>query len=912
MATDVERLVVQLSADVKKYENALNRAMGVTNQRTKAIESRFAAMNKNISASFSNTLRAGAAIAGGVFSTNEIMQYADAWTQAGNMIAAAAQSAGVQTRSLEDLRKGADEARTSLETYTDLYARLIRSASGVAKSEEEIALATSLVSKAMKAGGASTQEQAASILQLGQALGSGVLQGDELRSLRENAPIVAKAIADEFGVTVAGLKKLGEEGKLTSDRVFRAIINAQKPIEAQFAKTNATIGDGFTLLKNSVTQYIGQTAEAYGVTQTLNTILAALAGNISSVAAAAAAAGVTLLATFGRGAVLAGATALLNPFVALAAAIGAAAYAVSEFWDEIIPLENSVATLGDYIVTAWDQVAAKANELKATVVGMYQSLIDNINSALQGAGTSIDGLLTSMREFVNSTAQLFVNLKDGVAVAFGAIPDAIMGGVVSAMNTMTEVVVGALNVVIRSVNKAIEAINSIGEFTGIGTIDPFNEIDEKVGQLPNTFKASAEEARKEFDRVMSRPPVDYVGQVIDAAKKNIDEYNKEVDADMARWTQLANERARQRAAERKDADLGGAGGGASSGYGGGLAGADGSGSGKKKRKNEYEREVEQIKERTAALQAETAAQAGLNPLIEDYGYSTARAKAAQELLSAAQKAGTAAGKELKDVQQLLRGEFDGLSPAARKQAESMLQLATNYGVATEASKRFEEKQEEIKKKAEDALNTAKDVVSGMIDGFIEGEKAADIFANSLKKIGKALIDDVLSSIFKVQNAGSGGGILGGIFSLFGGGGQFGIASSGGIGLYASGGYTGPGGKNQPAGIVHKGEVVFSQADVARMGGVAAVEALRRGYADGGPVGVRAPTLPRITGNGGSRQADSMHVTVGVSVDDEGKLQAYVQEISKKQSAQAISRFAGSSQFAVAMAKGSKEMNTRRW
>lgn len=848
MATDVERLVVQLSADVKKYENALNRAMGVTNQRTKAIESRFAAMNKNISASFSNTLRAGAAIAGGVFSTNEIMQYADAWTQAGNMIAAAAQSAGVQTRSLEDLRKGADEARTSLETYTDLYARLIRSASGVAKSEEEIALATSLVSKAMKAGGASTQEQAASILQLGQALGSGVLQGDELRSLRENAPIVAKAIADEFGVTVAGLKKLGEEGKLTSDRVFRAIINAQKPIEAQFAKTNATISDGFTLLKNSVTEYIGQTADAYGVTQTLNTILAALAGNISSVAAAAAAAGVTLLATFGRGAVLAGAAALLNPFVALAAAIGAAAYAVSEFWDEIVPLENSVATLGDYIVTAWDQVAAKANELKATVVGMYQSLIDNINSALQGAGTSIDSLLTSMRSFVNESAQLFVNLKDGVAIAFEAIPNAIMGGVVSAMNSMTEIVVKALNVIIRSVNKAIEAINSIGEFAGVGKIDPFNEIDEKLGQLPNSFKESAEDAKKAFDEVMARPAEDYVGKVIDAAKKNIDEYNKEVDADMARWTQLANERARQRSADRKDADLGGTRTSASSGYGGGIAGADG-GSGKKKRKNEYEREVQQIKDRTAALQAETAAQAGLNPLINDYGYSTARARAAQDLLSAAQKAGTAAGKELKDVQQLLRGEFDGLSPAARKQAESMLQLATNYGVATEASQRFEEKQEEIKKKAEDALNTAKDVVSGMIDGFIEGEKAADIFANSLKKIGKALIDDVLNNIFSIKNASS-GGWLDGIFSLFGGGGQFGIASGGGIGLYASGGYTGPGGKNQPAGIVHKGEVVFSQADVARMGGVAAVEALRRGYADGGPVGVRAPTLPKVAPRGG--------------------------------------------------------------
>lgn len=856
MATDVERLVVQLSADVKKYENALNRAMGVTNRQTKAIESRFAKMNKNISASFANTLRTGAAIAGGAFSTTEIMQYADAWTRAGNMIAAAAQSAGVQTRSLEDLRKGADEARTSLETYTDLYARLIRSASGVAKSEEEIALATSLVSKAMKAGGASTQEQAASILQLGQALGSGVLQGDELRSLRENAPIVAKAIADEFGVTVAGLKKLGEQGKLTSDRVFRAIINAQKPIEAQFAKTNATIGDGFTLLKNSITQYIGQTADAYGVTQTLNTILAALAGNISSVAAAAAAAGVTLLATFGRGAVLAGAAALLNPFVALAAAIGAAAYAVSEFWDEIVPLENSVATLGDYIVTAWDNVAAKANELKATVVGMYQSLIDNINSALQGAGTSIDGLLNSMREFVNSTAQLFFNLKDGIAVAFKAIPNAVMGGVVSAMNAMTDAVVKGLNAVIRSVNKAIEAINSIGEFAGIGSIDPFKEIDEKAGQLPNTFKASAEDAREEFDRIMSRPPVDYVGAVIDAAKKNIDEYNKEVDADMARWTQLANERARQRSADRKDADLGGTRSSTSSGFGGGIAGADSGGRKGRSggRENEYEREIQQIKERTAALHAETAALAGLNPLINDYGYSTARAKAAQELLSAAQKAGTAAGKELKDVQQLLRGEFDGLSPAARQQAESMLHLATAYGEAEAAAERLDESQQDLKRRADEMRGLGKDVMSGFISDLRSGASASEALSNALNKVLDKLIDIGLESIF----SGKGG--------LFGGGGLLGGAII--PGILHSGGVAGRDGYGHGRAVSPS---VFAGAKRYHTGGIAGLQPgeipaiLQRGEV----------VLPRGTKAG----AQNVHVTVGVSADSNGNLLPFVESVS---------------------------------
>ena len=214
----------------------MQKALGITNSNARAIENRYRQMSSEIS----RAITAPLAGIGAALSTREIVRYADAWTQANNLIRAAGASAGVQTRSLSDLRKGADDARTSLEAYSQLYASLIRSASGVAKSEEEIATATNLVAKAMKAGGASTAEQQAAILQLGQALGSGVLQGDELRSLRENAPVIAKAIADEFGVTIAGLKKLGEDGKLTSDRVFRAILNARAPIEAPSRQVTPT------------------------------------------------------------------------------------------------------------------------------------------------------------------------------------------------------------------------------------------------------------------------------------------------------------------------------------------------------------------------------------------------------------------------------------------------------------------------------------------------------------------------------------------------------------------------------------------------------------------------------------------------------------------------------------------------
>ena len=94
-ATDLERLVVQLSADTKNFENAMNRMMGVTNKQMRGIEARTAKMSSNLNRSFQDSLRGAVALAGTAIGFQEIQQYADAWTEAGNKIAAAAKSSGV-------------------------------------------------------------------------------------------------------------------------------------------------------------------------------------------------------------------------------------------------------------------------------------------------------------------------------------------------------------------------------------------------------------------------------------------------------------------------------------------------------------------------------------------------------------------------------------------------------------------------------------------------------------------------------------------------------------------------------------------------------------------------------------------------------------------------------------------------
>lgn len=141
-------------------------------------------------------------------------------------------------------------------------------------------------------------------------------------------------------------------------------------------------------------------------------------------------------------------------------------------------------------------------------------------------------------------------------------------------------------------------------------------------------------------------------------------------------------------------------------------------------------------------------------------------------------------------------------------------------------------------------------IGGLGDATSQAAKGLGTLGTGFDKFGQNL-----STSFFPSAPGAGAGALGGIFNLFPGLGGFsgsgqlmGAISRGSWGLWSEGGFTGWGAKYEPAGVVHKGEVVWSQRDVARAGGVAVVEAMRRGYggyADGGAVDVPV-TFPTRT------------------------------------------------------------------
>ncbi|MBD0416502.1 tape measure protein [Oryzicola mucosus] len=181
------------------------------------------------------------------------------------------------------------------------------------------------------------------------------------------------------------------------------------------------------------------------------------------------------------------------------------------------------------------------------------------------------------------------------------------------------------------------------------------------------------------------------------------------------------------------------------------------------RRESFQQSLEEQKQYIASLQAETAIRTTLNPLINDYGQAMSTVEAAQYLLTTAQREGTAAGRELKDVQQLLYGDLSKLSAEARSQAEAMRTLAQKTGEAEAAGVQLAESQGKLQESLKQSSQFGKDILGGFISDLKAGKKASEALADALEKVADRLLDVALNSIFDGSVAGSGGGLLGGLF-----------------------------------------------------------------------------------------------------------------------------------------------------
>lgn len=154
----------------------------------------------------------------------------------------------------KNILKMANDTRTGYAETVDLMSKLTMS--GAFDSTQDVASITESINKAIRIGGGTDEMNKSAMLQLSQALGSGVLQGDELRSLSENAPYMMKVLADGLGVARGELKQMGADGELTTDVVIQAFENQRDVINSTFENIPRTWGDVTTKLGNSWTNFM--------------------------------------------------------------------------------------------------------------------------------------------------------------------------------------------------------------------------------------------------------------------------------------------------------------------------------------------------------------------------------------------------------------------------------------------------------------------------------------------------------------------------------------------------------------------------------------------------------------------------------------------------------------------------------
>lgn len=152
---------------------------------------------------------------------------------------------------IKDIYSVAQNARGSLGDMASVVARFGNNAKDAFSSTDEVVKFASIVQKQMTIAGASTDEAANAELQLSQALGSGVLRGDELNSIFEQAPNLIQSIADYMNVPIGQIRSMASEGKLSSDVVKQAILASADEVDAKFNQMPMTWAQVGQSIKNT-------------------------------------------------------------------------------------------------------------------------------------------------------------------------------------------------------------------------------------------------------------------------------------------------------------------------------------------------------------------------------------------------------------------------------------------------------------------------------------------------------------------------------------------------------------------------------------------------------------------------------------------------------------------------------------
>ena len=232
--------------------------------------------------SLSVATRALAGHMAGLITISTAISKMDTYTGLQNRLKLVTNNQAELNKATEDTFRIAQKTYSAWDSVLQVYQRFSDNSKMLNLTMDDTARLTETVSKAVAISGASAQAADAALVQFGQALASGTLRGEELNSVMEQTPALAKAIAQGMGITVGELRSVAAQGKITSQEIVKALKNVQNDVDALFAKTDITIGQSLTLLNNEITKFVGESGKGSGAAQVLAGTVQTLAGNLDT------------------------------------------------------------------------------------------------------------------------------------------------------------------------------------------------------------------------------------------------------------------------------------------------------------------------------------------------------------------------------------------------------------------------------------------------------------------------------------------------------------------------------------------------------------------------------------------------------------------------------------------------------
>lgn len=413
-----------------------------------------------------------------------LLDTADAMQSINSQVRQVTSSEGEYLAVQRQLLDVANSTRASLESTSSLYVSTSRALKDYGYTQQEILQFTEATNNAMTIGGVGAQQQAAALMQLSQALGSGVLQGDEFKSIAEAAPILLDTIAEYMGKSRAEIKKLGSEGQLTADVIFKAISGASEKFGEQAAKMPMTMGQALTVFSNNWQSMVSKLLNDSGAMSGIASIIKMIADNLNLVVPIMA--GFAVAVTAATVQVLGLNVAMLaNPFGLIAVAIGAVIGLISQFGDQIDVFGGGWSNLLDVIQAVWQAITETIGEAIGAIrewfdgltgwlgesVGGWSALFERVMGIISSViGASVNAYINTfatgwmlIKEAANNMPQFFANLGKAIGNVF-----------ISAIEWMVNKAIGMINSMIDFANKAASMV-------GISGIDKLSNV--QIGRM---------------------------------------------------------------------------------------------------------------------------------------------------------------------------------------------------------------------------------------------------------------------------------------------------------------------------------------------------------------------------------------------------------------------------------------------